>query len=334
MIRSVGLHVLKPSTISSRRSARLTGWLALVWPMVVAACDTARFAAPTPVPSPTVPLTVLPLSTDTPIPTPASTETPSLEVVLPTLIALLPRTATPLPTQAPAGVFDPGNLSVAEPGCAITLTAPVDTYRLVPDPAAPEAARAAWTGQITHSLEAEVVAHDGDLKTYALRAVAPPADHGFLLAYGGDPLPIEIGRAYRFVDHTDVPGAPPAGTGLRIDDDAGPRFLGVGVRETEGADRRVLAGDRAGFIIRQLPTRCRYVQLDACGYELRAAPVEVARGEGRAVVDAGETATLAGDPPYRARVQRSHYRRWAGDVPCADPTDWVLAYRIERVAEP
>ena len=38
----------------------------------------------------------------------------------------------------------------------------------------------------------------------------------------------------------------------------------------------------------------------------------------------------ATDPPFKVVLQSSHYRRWLADVPCADPTDWVLAYRIAR----
>lgn len=214
--------------------------------------------------------------------------------------------------------------------CPIVKSA--DVYALAPAPEALEEARVAWSAQTTVTLDAEVVEHNAELGIYKLAAREPAADHPFLLLHTGGDLPIEIGKRYRFTAHNDIAGQPPAGAALRIDDEAGPLFLGISARETDGADRRLLGGDRAGFAIRQAATLCLPGAIDPCGYELRSAPVEVRRGEQGIALMAGSTGALATDPPYTVTVTASHYRRWVGSAPCPDPTDWVLAYRITRGA--
>lgn len=122
--------------------------------------------------------------------------------------------------------------------CPIVKSA--DVYALAPAPEALEEARVAWSAQTTVTLDAEVVEHNAELGIYKLAAREPAADHPFLLLHTGGDLPIEIGKRYRFTAHNDIAGQPPAGAALRIDDEAGPLFLGISARETDGADRRLL----------------------------------------------------------------------------------------------
>ena len=67
-----------------------------------------------------------------------------------------------------------------------------------------------------------------------------------------------------------------------------------------------------------------------CGYEHRAAPLEVARGDLWLMLAAGESGAFAVDPPYIVSVATSHLRVPIGAVACPDPTDWVQSYRIVR----
>ena len=283
-------------------------------------------------------MAVRPLPTDTP----THEASPTAPRSIPTLIAML---AARTPSPVPAFVAVPGiemptpdpTLSAAVGAATCDIPRIGATYSLVPASDAPEAARSDWAAQPAPALRAAVVEHNADARFYQLKAMEPPADFAYRLTYDGGELPIETGRTYRFMVHQDLPGSPPAGSALRIDEDrddgAGPPlFLGVSTRETDGADRRLLGGDRAGFVVRQLPTLCAQTALHPCGFELRAGPVEVARGTAKMVLSAGEAGTLDTDPPYQVRVFASHYRRWLGDVPCADRTDWVLAYRVERTA--
>lgn len=285
---------------------------------------------------------VLPLGT----PEPPGTAPPMPADLAPTATALVatltaiavsagpagtpPAPAAPPPDPSTAASAVPPAAPVPLEACPIVKSA--DVYALAPAPEAPEDVRVAWSGQTTVALDAEVVEHNAELGIYKLAAREPAADHPFLLLHTGGTLPIEIGKRYRFTAHNDVAGQPPAGAGLRIDDEAGPVFLGISTRETDGADRRLMGGDRAGFAIRQTETLCLPGAVDPCGYELRAAPVEVRHGDAAVTLMAGATGALAADPPYVVAVTASHYRRWIGSAPCPDPTDWVLAYRITRGA--
>lgn len=297
---------------------------------VLAGCSALRPAPPEPTETPIAPFAARPLPTDTPEPTPEPSSTPvPPEIALATLEALLP----PTPTAGPA-LLPPGGAATALPAAACTIPKIADSYALAPAPDAPESARVDWAAQAAPALTAEVLGYDAEARQYALRAVDPAADHGFVLSHSGDRLPIETGKTYRFTVHQDLPGTPPAGHGLKIEDDAGLLFLGISLREADGAARRVLGGDRGGLAIGQPPTLCTVTETSPCGYELRAAPLEVAQGDRVLSLNPGETGVLATDPPYEVVLQTSHYRRWLGDVPCADPTDWVLAYRIARGAVP
>jgi hypothetical protein len=237
---------------------------------------------------------------------------------------------------APAGptlppVLVPGGAGLPSAGCEIPRAA--DRWRLAPGPDAPAADQATAAGQAQQSLMAEVLEHRAGEGQYLLRAVEPATDYPWLLQYTGTAPPLEVGRRYRFTAWQDTPGSPPAGAGLRVEDESGPVFLGVTLRETAGADSRVLAGDRAGFTVQQLPTQCLFTEVTPCGVELRAAPVEVGRGGGKITLGPGKSADLPvdpGQPRYRVSVATSHLRRPVAEAPCPDPTDWVLSYQIAR----
>jgi hypothetical protein len=309
----------------TQRRALILG-LGLGLTQVLAGCSALRPAPPEPTETPIAPFAARPLPTATPTPTPEPSATPlPPELALATLAALLPPTPTAGPVSLPAATL---------PASACTIPKIADSYALAPAPEAPEAARADWAAQAAPALTAEVLGYDAEARRYALRAVDPAAEHGFVLSHSGDPLPIETGKTYRFTVHQDLPDRPPAGHGLKIEDEAGLVFLGISVREGDGSARRVLDGDRGGLTIYQLPTLCTQTEASPCGIELRAAPVEVSQGDQVLSLNPGETGVLATDPPYEVRLLSSHYRRWLGDVPCADPTDWVLAYRVARVALP
>ncbi len=297
--------------------------------LALTACGGPRSATPQPTKTPFALFQVRPLATATPAPTAPPTPTPlPPELALATLSALI-ETLTP---AAPPTPPLPSGTAVSIPPVSIRCEIPrtADSFTLMPAADAPEEARTAWADQTAPALTAEVREHDAEARTYTLRAVEPAADDGFVLSYAGEPLPIEPGKTYRFTVHQDPAGGPPSGSGLKVEDEAGLVFLGVAARETEGADLRVLGGDRGGLAVRQLPTTCTQTETNACGYELRAAPIEVRRGDQALTLSAGETGRLATDPPYLVQVLTSHYRRWLGDIPCADPTDWVLGYRIAR----
>ncbi len=295
---------------SSRRSSLAVHLVTVALMSAMAGCR----GTATPTPPPTRPAaTVEPLPSDTNTPTVTPTFTPSV---------------TPIPSPTPTPVFGAARPDQPEPGCEIPLKA--ETWALAPVADAPDDAQADWAARATRSLTAEVLEHATHSRAYLLRAVDPPVEFSFYLDYAGEPMPIAIGQRYRFTAHHDVRGQPPAGSALRIEDDNGVLFLGVSVRETDGAAERLLNGDRAGFSIRRQPTRCLFAPIDACGYELRAAPLEIRRGDATLTLNAGEDGLLEGDPPYRVTIHASHYRLWARSAICEDPTDWILSYRIVR----
>jgi hypothetical protein len=260
--------------------------------------------------------TVRPLPSDTDTPTPTLTLTPSV---------------TPIPSPTYTPVFSSSGMATPERDCGISLDGA--TWTVEPASGAPEAARADWSSHVTQTITAAVTQHDEANHVFTLQSTAPATDYAYLLRYSHDPPPIAVGRSYRFESHQNAPGQPPAGSALRIDDDKGVLFYGASVRETEGAADRLLGGDKAGFRVTQLPTTCRYAPIDKCGYELRAAPVEIARGDKSMSLAPGRMNTLASDPPYQATIYTSHYRLWTRDTPCTDPTDWILSYELVRATD-
>jgi hypothetical protein len=278
--------------------------------IAAAACSGQPTAAPPPT-SPPMHAELLPSVTLTPTAT---------ETLVPTA------TFTPAPTAT--AVFDTSSGGEPEPGCELPLTGA--TWSVAPADDAPDEVRVEWSASVTRTISAEVVEHDAEAKRYVLKALDGPGDYAFWLRYSEAQLPLETGRRYRFLSHQDPPDGAATGSALRIDDDSGVLFFGLSVRETEGALEAVLGGDRGGFVVRQLPTTCVYAPIDACGYELRAAPAQMKRGEATLTLTAGQTGTLASDPPYEATIYTSHYRLWRQDVPCSEPTDWILSYQLVR----
>jgi hypothetical protein len=297
--------------------------------VAVTGCDRLR---PPATPEPTMTqVAASGLSTDTPEPPP--TETPDFIATLKaeaTDLAVTRAAATAKPRPAPTlgAVLIPGSSGKPAPGCEIPRDP--ETWRIAPAPDAPADAQTAWGARDFATFTADVKEHVPAEKRYLLQPVDPAAGYQLDLGYSGEALPLETGKRYRFTWEADIPGTAPVGTALKVDDDAGLVFLGVSARETDGADLQLLKGDRAGFILHQLPTQCLFTLQTACGVELRAAPLEVTRGDAKATLNAGQSADLAGSPAYHVAVATSHYRRAVGDVACADPTDWVLSYRIAR----
>jgi hypothetical protein len=260
-----------------------------------------------------------PLGTETVTPTPTSTLTP---------------TATSLPTSTPpaeSARVAPAIDTAFEASCAVPRSADLVTFTLAAG--MPDDLRTAWESTPQHQFTGEVVSADEAARVYRLRSTDSPAVE-VDLAYGAAALPLEVGKRYAFTLWADTPAGPPSGRALRVDDEAGLLALIVSLRETEGAGLRVLGGDRAGHAVRQLATTCREGPIDACGYQLRAAPLEVARGDAWLTLNAGESGALAFDPPYVVQVSTSHHRFPVGDVPCTQPVDWVQSYRIQRQAAP
>lgn len=284
------------------------------WPLaVLAGCG----GIPTAEPGPTIGVaTVRPLPSDTLTPTPTQTLTPSV---------------TPVSTPTMTPVFGSEALTQPEPGCELPRIA--EQWTLEPAPEAPPEAIAEWGSRSESSVTAEVLVHSPEMNFYLLKMIEPPADYNVILRYTNETLPINQDGRYHFTAHHEVAGKPPAGSALRIDDDLGLLFLGVSVRETEGAERRLLAGGRADVAVRQLPTHCMYAPVDACGYELRAAPVEFTRGDAAITIDADEADLLGREPPYLVTLYTSHYRLWVRDTPCEDRADWILSYRIARAEQ-
>lgn len=310
-------------------------------------------------------------------PTPAPVQDPTQAAAsIATLIAMATAQAA---SATPPPVIGTGSLAAgtAEPGCQI----PREPFRFELAPAAeadPAAARL-WSEHAAWAFEADLIdlveEQPGSAGraswrlsgSYAmpLDADAPdlppsgqplppglpnalPTGLPLLLRYRGPALPLSPGNRYLLAYDSDQPRDGPLGEGLLVSDARGLVLLGVSLRESEDADARLLAGLRAGFAIRQMPTVCRHVEADGCGFELRAAPVELADalatpgpadaagdavdGPGGASLrlNAGETGTLTLERPYTVRLATSHYRLWRGDQPCAAAGDWRLSYRIER----
>jgi hypothetical protein len=269
------------------------------------------------------------LPTDTPTAIPSETSPPPTPDFIATAIAGA--------TAKAAGVGNPltpgaGPAGAATVGCEIPRRP--ETWRLALAPEAPADAHSAWVRDAQHSATVEVVEHRPDARQYLLKSVDPAVEWPLLLSYDGAPLPLTAGQRYRLTAWSDRPGDPPAGVGLRIDDDAGPVFLGVSLREATGADARVLGGDRAGFTIEQQPTQCSYTELTPCGVELRAAPLAVGRNAGRVTLGPGKSAEIPGTPLYRVTVLTSHYHRPVAELSCPDRTDWIRSLRIERAGTP
>jgi hypothetical protein len=246
-------------------------------------------------------------------------------------------TITPLPTETPPPTptppFTPTAPAPASAGglqgaCAVPVAADLVTVTLAAE--SPVEAVEAWAQAAAHEFRAAVSVHDPVGKAFVLRAVDPAMEQDLVLAYTGDPPALDVDREYRFVYWADPPGTVPSGRGLRIDDDTGPLFLSVSLRETDGAARRVLDGDRAGFALRQLSTPCVEGIVHPCGYQLRAAPLEVALQDASLTLDAGTQDLLESTPPYTVSVSTSHIRLPVAAAQCADPTDWVLSMRLQR----
>jgi hypothetical protein len=271
---------------------------------------------PTATPRPTLgPATLAAL----PPATPSATFVPLVATPRPAATALPGPTLLPIP----GGAEGAGVPAVPEPGCELVVG--TETWSLAPADDAPAGERAVWLSGDTPVLEAIVVEPAG-LGAYILQPLAPAAPYSFTLGYSGDPPPVVAGQSYHFQAHAEDE----LGSGLLIEDEDGVLFLGVSLREAEGADAAILGGERFGFAVHQEPTECLYTELDPCGYELRAAPAVVARGQDSVTLDAGAQGLLPGDPPFTVTVHSSHFRRWLGDLPCPDSSDWVLSYRIER----
>lgn len=314
-----------------RNTHRVPFWRALLLGgLMLAAAGCERFApAPTATPAPTVGMIGLP--TDTPVPLPSETSPPPTPDFIATAIAgATAKAAAANPQSSSAGQSAPGSAPTV--GCEIPRKP--ELWRLAPGPDAPVDTQAAWLGEAQHKAQIEVVEHRADQRQYLLKSVDPALEWPLLLSYDGAPLPLVPGRRYRLSAWSDRPGDPPAGAGLRIDDEAGPVFLGLSLRETTNADARVLGGDRAGFTIEQQPTQCAYTELTPCGVELRAAPLAVGRDAGRVTLGPGKSAEIPGTPPYRVTVLTSHYARPVADMACPDRTDWVRSLRIERAGTP
>jgi hypothetical protein len=309
-----------------------------------------------------------------PPPAPGNYDPTQSAAIIQTLEAMATQLAA---SPTPPPVIDPGNLAASgEAGCEI----PREPFRfaLAPAPDAPPDLLRRWAESQHWSFEAELVesaeleaGRSGRAKlrltgayAQAWRDGAPdlppagkplpegiarelPAGLTLDLDYRGPALPLVTGRRYLVAYGSDQAGGGGDGEGLLVADDQGLLMLGLSLREADGAERRVLAGLRGGFEIQQLPTECRHVASDGCGFELRAAPVLVAAagGQGGSAVataqasggparslrlNAGETASLNLEQRYTVRLATSHLRLWRGDQPCPDPADWRLSIRIER----
>lgn len=300
------------------RRDRIGAWLVTVLALC-AACGCAGRGVP-PTVEPTEARVVLaPMGTDTVTPPPTQTPPPTLTPVPSSTIDFGPGLAAPEATYL-----------ASAPECTVILAAELVTFTLAAE--APEEARSVWAAEARHAFEGEVASSDADRRVHRLRPVDPSSDHEIELSYGSWPLPLETGRRYRFTLWADAAGSTPSGRAMRVDDDGGLLLLIVNVRETEGAGQRVLGGDRAGFAVRQAPSRCRMGPYDDCGYQLRAAPLEIGHGDAWLTLDAGQSGAFAIDPPYVVSVRSSHVRIPVEAAACTDPTDWVQSYRIERQA--
>jgi hypothetical protein len=304
----------------------IRGTVALAPLALLVACEALAPVEPTALPVPTLEIVALP--SDTAEPPPSPSPPPATPDLLATVIAGATSQAllTQAAAQSPGSAGGPPGQVL--PGCDIPLAH--ESWVL-----APEAPAADWPDAAQHSVTARVVEHLEAERRYVLQPAEPADAPPLRLSYDGAPLPLSPGASYRFTAWADRPGDPPAGYGLRVDDEAGPVFLGVSLREAADADARVLGGDRAGFTVQQLPTQCGHTLVTACGVELRAAPVAVGGTAGRVTLGSGRSAelpTLPGASPYRITVLASHHRRPVVDTACPDPTDWVLSYRIERQA--
>lgn len=252
--------------------------------------------------------------------------------VLATLVALA--SASPTATSTPAAVVGVAALPAGspEPGCELPSEPLGLSLRI--DPAAPQPT--VPSAPYFDSYRVQVTEHREAERVFALRSEDPPLPFGLELGYAGEPPPLDLGAVYTITHYDDLHLPSPAGEGLRIDDERGLLVLGVNLREGQGAATRVLGGERAGWTVETLAATCRFTLLDACGYERRAAPVRFRRPEGaEAVLQAPGEQILAsaGAPSYRVILATSHLRLWRGDLPCADPTDWVQSFRITRQSQ-
>jgi hypothetical protein len=248
--------------------------------------------------------------------------------VLGTFYAMASGTVEPTgtPTLPPSVMGRPPGASAAEQGCEIPRQPELWSLVLPSGAGASEteAMRAAFGAMPVPLLRGRYKGGD------EIESLVPPLGFGLRIRREGPLPPLSEGSDYNFAFYP-AEGSDDVGRALRIDDEQGPLLLAVSHRETEGAGARIWGGDRAGFSIRQIPTLCRYVEMDDCGYELRAAPVEIKRGEASITLSPGTQGRLESDPPYDVFIVTSHARLWRGSLPCQDESDWVLSYRIQRV---
>ncbi|MFN2115189.1 MAG: hypothetical protein ACK2T6_05705, partial [Anaerolineae bacterium] len=284
----------------------------------------------------------LPPATETPLPMP--TVPPPIDTPAPPeLVPGSPGAAAGADVSEPATAGAGTGSGVGAPPSSIGGTVPAGACRVIRDTEeiilmpiwdAPTPVHEAWAQYALPWVVAEVTEHNTEHRFHRLKAVegpeGVPLDYDFVVSYERSPLPLEIGRTYRFTTQRDLPGAVPVGRGLRVEDDAGMVFLYVAARETEQAHERILGGDRGGLAVRQVGSPCAEMIIDECGYELRSAPAEFTLGSATLSLMGGITGTLQSEPPYQVDLMTSHLRRWVGDLPCPDPTDWVLSYRLER----
>ena len=261
-----------------------------------------------------------------------------------TLVALA--SASPTATATAPAVLGQSALTLdkPEPGCELPTQTLGLSLRV--DPAAPQPTAPAVPYFDTYRVL--VTEHRAAEGIFRLQSQDPPLPFALELGYGGEanlgtrsdgtaligaPPPLAVGAVYTITHYDDLHLPQPAGEGLRIDDERGLLVLGVNLRESQGAATRVLGGDRAGWSVETLSSACRFAQLDSCGYERRAAPMRFRRPEGAmAVLSAPGEQLLeaAGAARYRVILATSHLRLWRGDLPCADPADWVQSFRITR----
>lgn len=252
--------------------------------------------------------------------------------ILGTMVALASATATATATAPP--VLGQAALSAPdgspEPGCELPSRPLGFSLRIDP----------AYSPQPTppaqpyfDSYRVRVLEQRPDAGLYRLRSEAPPLPFDLELGYDSLAPPLQVGALYEVTHYDDLHLPDPAGEGLRIDDERGLVSLGINLREGQGAEGRLMDGERAGWLIQSLPSACRHALLDACGFERRSAPLRFKRPEGpEQVLSAGQEARLdaEGAPAYRIHLAVSHYRLWRGDLPCPDRSDWVQSLRITR----
>lgn len=206
-------------------------------------------------------------------------------------------------------------------------------YAVAPVPDASEEVRADWRESPVTAFSAEVTGHSPENRIYQLAMRAPERAEAYFLSYEGEPLPLAEGGVYRFRWLDDREDEDPDGVALLVEDEEGLVFLGLNARETEGAEARIFGGDRGGLVIDRMPSACRQTVVDACGVELRAAPLRFRDPESGAelLLGPGQGGRLEGARAYDLEVFAHHYRQPASAPPCEEAEDWVVSYRVARV---